>query len=129
MKSMEVHKMKDEELGVELARLRNDLYDLRSQGVTEKVEDTSRFPKLRGDIARVLTEQTARRRAGEGANGTAPTAAAKPQAKKASAAKAAPAAKKAEPKKAAAEKTEKKAPAKAPAAKSAPKKKTTAKKA
>jgi large subunit ribosomal protein L29 len=60
MKAAEAHTMKDEELTQELARLRNDLYDLRSQSVTEKVEDTSKFKKLRKDIARVLTERRSR---------------------------------------------------------------------
>ena len=52
--------MSMEELGVEVTKLRNDLYDLRSQAVTEKVEDTSKFGKLRKDIARLLTEQRTR---------------------------------------------------------------------
>ena len=60
MKAGEVHKMSVEELGVEVAKLRNDLYDLRSQAVTEKVEDTSKFKKLKKDIARLLTEQRTR---------------------------------------------------------------------
>jgi len=133
MKSMEVHKMKTEELGVELARLRNDLFDLRSQGVTEKVEDTSRFPKIRKDIARLLTEQTARLRAGgEAGNGKQSAAGEAPKAKPAAKAKAvttkAPAAKKPTAKKPAAATAEKKT-AKAPAAKSGGTKKTTAKKA
>lgn len=60
MSREEVRKMKDEELKLELARLRNDLFDLRSQTVTEKVEDTSKFGKIRKDIARVLGEQRRR---------------------------------------------------------------------
>ncbi len=60
MKGNEVHKMSDDELVVEAAKLRNDLYDLRSQAVTEKVEDTSKFGKIRKDIARLLTEQRSR---------------------------------------------------------------------
>jgi large subunit ribosomal protein L29 len=60
MKAGEVHKLSVEELGVEVAKLRNDLYDLRTQAVTEKVEDTSKFKKLKKDIARLLTEQRSR---------------------------------------------------------------------
>jgi large subunit ribosomal protein L29 len=60
MKSAEVTKMGDPELKQELAKLRNDLYDLRSQAVTEKVEDVSKFGKMRKDIARLLTEQRTR---------------------------------------------------------------------
>ena len=46
---------------IELAKLTNELFDLRSQAVTAKVEDTSKFGKLRKDIARLKGEQ--RRRA------------------------------------------------------------------
>lgn len=56
----EVRAMKDDELSLELGRLRNRLFDLKSQTVTEKVEDTSQFQKTRRDIARLLTEQKAR---------------------------------------------------------------------
>jgi len=61
MKAKDVHGMKDEELKLELSSLRNKLFDLRSQMVTEKVEDTSQFGKIRKDIARLLTETSARR--------------------------------------------------------------------
>lgn len=60
MKAAEVRKMGDDELKQELGKLRNDLYDLRTQGVTEKVEDTSKYGKMRKDIARLLTEQRSR---------------------------------------------------------------------
>ena len=60
MKGSELHKMSDDEIKAELARLRNDLFDLRSQAVTEKVADTSKFGKMRKDIARLLTERRAR---------------------------------------------------------------------
>ena len=61
MKAKEVHKLSDDELAVEVKRLRRWMFDLRTQAVTEKIEDTSQFKKTRGDIARLLTEQTARR--------------------------------------------------------------------
>jgi len=59
----EVHALKDEEIGIELTRLREKLYTMRVQSVTEKVEDNSQFGKVRKDIARLLTEQSSRRRA------------------------------------------------------------------
>ncbi|MGD9790928.1 MAG: 50S ribosomal protein L29 [Phycisphaerales bacterium] len=62
MNGAEVKKMRDDEIGVELARLRMKLYDLRVQQVTDKVADTSQFGKVRKDIARLLTEQTSRSR-------------------------------------------------------------------
>ena len=51
----------DEEIAAELGQLREKLYTLRVQSVTEKVEDNSQFVKIRRDIARLLTEQNARR--------------------------------------------------------------------
>ncbi len=62
MKAKEVHKLSDEEIDVELARLRMRSFELRTQAVTEKIEDTSQFGATRGDIARLLTEQNARRK-------------------------------------------------------------------
>ena len=62
MKAKEVHKLSDEEIQVELVRLRTRSFELRTQAVTEKIEDTSQFGATRGDISRLLTEQTARRR-------------------------------------------------------------------
>jgi large subunit ribosomal protein L29 len=60
MTGSEVRKMSDEEIKVELARLRDKVYGLRTQGVTEKVEDNSQFTKIRKDIARLMTERTSR---------------------------------------------------------------------
>lgn len=65
MKAKEVHAMKDEEIALEVKSLRGKIYDLRSQMVTEKVEDTSQFRKMRADVARLLTEATARQRGSE----------------------------------------------------------------
>ncbi len=60
MKAKEVHRLSSEELAVEVKRLRRWMFDLRTQAVTEKIEDTSQFKKTRRDIARLLTEQHAR---------------------------------------------------------------------
>ena len=60
MKAEEVHKMSDQELNVELGRLRRQLYDLRSQAVTETLKDSMSIRNSRRDIARVLTEQRRR---------------------------------------------------------------------
>ena len=62
MKAKEVHKLSDEEVKVETQRLRKRLFELRTQAVTEKIQDTSQFRKVRKDIARVLTESSARRK-------------------------------------------------------------------
>ena len=63
MTGAEVRKLTSEEIGVELKRLRERLYSLRTQTVTEKVEDNSQFAKVRGDIARLRTESNVRRAA------------------------------------------------------------------
>lgn len=60
-KRKEVRKLTDEEIGVEIKRLRADLHGVRTQFVTAKVEDSSKYGKIKKDIARLLTERTARR--------------------------------------------------------------------
>lgn len=60
MTGAEVRKLTDEEIGVELGRLQSRLYTLRTQSVTEKVEDNSQFGKVRRDIARIKAERHAR---------------------------------------------------------------------
>ena len=65
MNAKEVRKLNDEELSVEIERLRRKQFEMRSQSVTEKIEDTSQFGKIRKDVARLLTEQRARSLAAE----------------------------------------------------------------
>jgi len=60
MKAEEVHKLTDEEIEVEIGRLQRRLFDLRTQAVTEKIEDPSQFGKVRKDVARLKTERRAR---------------------------------------------------------------------
>jgi large subunit ribosomal protein L29 len=60
MKAKEVHKLSDEEIDVEVDRLRRKQFELRTQAVTEKIQDTSQFGKIRKDLARLLTERSAR---------------------------------------------------------------------
>ncbi len=55
MKIEAIRAMKTDELHVELERLRRHLFDLRSQAVTEKLEDPTQLGKTRKDIARLLT--------------------------------------------------------------------------
>ena len=61
MKAKEVHKLSTEEIDIEVNRLRKRLFELRTQAVTEKIEDTTQFGKIRKDVARLLTEQSIRR--------------------------------------------------------------------
>ena len=58
MKAKAIHSMTAEDLST--TSLRRRLFDLRRQSVSEKVADNSQFKKTRKDIARVLTETTAR---------------------------------------------------------------------
>ena len=55
MKIADIRELKTEELHTELDRLRRHLFDLRSQRVTEKLEDPSQLGKTQKDIARVFT--------------------------------------------------------------------------
>ncbi len=60
MTGKEARNLSDEEIAVELDRLKKRRYELRASAVTEKVEDSSEFMKVRRDIARLLTERRAR---------------------------------------------------------------------
>ncbi|MEK6643060.1 MAG: 50S ribosomal protein L29 [Planctomycetota bacterium] len=55
MKITDLRELKTDELHMELDRLRRHLFDLRSQRVTEKLEDPSQLSKTKHDIARVFT--------------------------------------------------------------------------
>ena len=55
MKASEFRAMRTAELHAELDRLRRHLFDLRSQAVTEKLENPHQLKGTSKDIARVLT--------------------------------------------------------------------------
>jgi large subunit ribosomal protein L29 len=55
MKIAEIRQLTDEEVMTELDRLQRHMFDLRSQAVTEKLENPSMLGKTRRDIARVKT--------------------------------------------------------------------------
>lgn len=55
MKIGDLRELKTDELHNELDRLRRHLFDLRSQRVTEKLEDPSQLRKTQTDIARIFT--------------------------------------------------------------------------
>jgi len=61
MTGQEARAMTGEQRSAELTDLRRKLHTLRTQAVTEKVEDNSQFGKIRKDIARLLTIQSERR--------------------------------------------------------------------
>ena len=60
MKAKEVRKLSNEEVDVEVKRLRRKLFEMRTQAVTEKIQDTTQFGKARKDVARLLTERRRR---------------------------------------------------------------------
>ncbi len=55
MKIDEIIALSDQELAVELERLERHSFDIRSQAVTEKLEDPSLLGKAKRDIARIKT--------------------------------------------------------------------------
>lgn len=56
-----VRAMADDEIVTLVRKFRDELFVLKNQSVSEKVEDVTKFEKLRKDIARLKTEQGARR--------------------------------------------------------------------
>jgi large subunit ribosomal protein L29 len=56
MKAKELREKETPALTEELKNLRKHMFDLRTQAVTEKVEDTSQFRKIKKNVARILTE-------------------------------------------------------------------------
>ena len=60
MKAKEVHKLSAQELVEEEQRLRRKLFDLRSQSVTQKLENPHAISTMRHDIARLITERKQR---------------------------------------------------------------------
>jgi len=61
MTPAEVRNLRDEQINTELNAIRVKQHQLRTLTATEKVEDSSQFKKLRKDVARLLTESTARK--------------------------------------------------------------------
>lgn len=55
MKISDIREMKTEELHGELDRMRRHLFDLRSQAVTEKLENPNQLRQTKRDIARIFT--------------------------------------------------------------------------
>lgn len=55
MKISEIRELTTEELQTELDRLRRHLFDLRSQAVTEKLQDPAQLGKTKRDTARIFT--------------------------------------------------------------------------
>ncbi|MBN1437570.1 MAG: 50S ribosomal protein L29 [Sedimentisphaerales bacterium] len=55
MKAAEIREMNPDELEGELETLERRLFDVRTQAVTEKLEDATMLKKIKRDIARIKT--------------------------------------------------------------------------
>jgi large subunit ribosomal protein L29 len=69
MKAKEIREMNPDELQGELESLERRLFEIRTQAVTEKLEDPSRLTRTRRDIARLKTVIRERELAAEQAQG------------------------------------------------------------
>ncbi|KPK77408.1 MAG: hypothetical protein AMJ79_03225 [Phycisphaerae bacterium SM23_30] len=55
MKASEIREMNPDELDDELENLQRKFFDIRTQAVTEKLEDPTQLTKVKRDIARLKT--------------------------------------------------------------------------
>jgi large subunit ribosomal protein L29 len=55
MKINEVRKLSPDELKKKLNLFKKDLFNLRFRKVNSQIEDTSKFLKIRKDVAKILT--------------------------------------------------------------------------
>lgn len=60
MNADEVKKLSDDQLVETLKQVRTELFELRNQAVTQKLENPQSLGELRRDVARTLTEQRRR---------------------------------------------------------------------
>lgn len=67
MKASEIKKLSDEQIAAEIKTARRSIYDLRTQAVTEKLENPGQKSVLRRDVARLMTEKRQREIAAKGA--------------------------------------------------------------
>ena len=65
MKASDIRELRDTELGDKLEELQKQLFELRSQAVTEKLENSMAIKNIKRDIARVKTVLRAKELAGQ----------------------------------------------------------------
>ncbi len=65
MKASGIRELRDAELGDKLEELQKQLFELRSQAVTEKLENSMAIKNIKRDIARVKTVLRAKELAGQ----------------------------------------------------------------
>lgn len=61
IKKEELHAMTDQAIVEHADRLRKRLFELRSQAVTERLENPREMGNIKRDVARLLTEQNMRK--------------------------------------------------------------------
>ena len=67
MKASELNQLSLEELTAQEASLRKELFELKTQAVTQKLENPGKLGTIRKDIARILTVRQTRSSKKEGA--------------------------------------------------------------
>ncbi|MCP4712182.1 MAG: 50S ribosomal protein L29 [Planctomycetes bacterium] len=55
MKANDIREMNPDELSDELENLQKKFFEIRTQAVTEKLEDPTQLTKVKRDIARIMT--------------------------------------------------------------------------
>ena len=56
MKNKEINKLSSDELKNKLNKVKKDLFNMRFKKTNGPLEDTSKFPELRKDVAKILTK-------------------------------------------------------------------------
>ena len=55
MKNTEIKKLSNDELIIKLDKLKKDLFNMRFKKTNGPIEDPSKFPQVRKDVAKILT--------------------------------------------------------------------------
>ena len=55
MKNKEINKFSKDELQNKLDKLKKDLFNMRFKKTSGPLDDTSKFPQLKKDVAKILT--------------------------------------------------------------------------
>ena len=62
MKNKEINKLSKDELENKLDKLKKDLFNMRFKKTNGPLEDTSKFPQTKKDIAKILTKLNAKKK-------------------------------------------------------------------
>ena len=56
MKNKEINKFTNDELENKLNKLKKDLFNMRFKKTNGPIEDTSKYPQVKRDVAKILTK-------------------------------------------------------------------------